>query len=99
MADHYVERTERDSGSSAGMIVGIVVVLLVAVMALFFVFGTNRGAAPAVTPPGQTNVNVPSQQQPSGGPNIQVPRQIDVNVNQAPQQQPPAQQAPAGGQP
>jgi flagellar basal body-associated protein FliL len=100
MADHYVERTERDSGTGAGMVIGIVVLLLVAVMALFFVFGGNRGTA--VAPQGQTNVNVPAQQQPNSGPNIQVPRQIDVNVNQppaqqAPAQQAPAQQAPAGG--
>jgi hypothetical protein len=81
---------------AAGMILGIVVLLLVGVMALFFVFGGPRGGAPT----GQTNVNVPGQQQPQqpAGPNIQVPRQIDVNVNQpqAPAQQAPAQQAPGG---
>jgi hypothetical protein len=94
MADHhYVERTESDSGMAAGMILGIVVLLLVGVMALFFIFGGARG--PVTTPaPGQTNVNVPGQQAPpqQQQPNIQVPRQIDVNVNQG---QPPAQQAPA----
>jgi hypothetical protein len=84
------ERT--DSSSSAGMIVGIVAVLLVAVMAFFFIFG---GAGRTTSGPGQTNVNVPSQQAqpqaPAGGPNIQVPRQIDVNLNQG------GQQAPAPG--
>ena len=99
---HYVERTERSSGTGAGMVIGIVVLLLVAVIVLFFVFGGNRMGGTAVAPGGQTNVNVPSQSNPpSGGPNIQVPRQIDVNVNapaqQAPAQQAPAQQAPAGG--
>jgi hypothetical protein len=92
---HYVERTDSGSGMAAGMILGIVVLLLVAVMALFFVFGGPRGTASG---PGQTNVNVPAQQQPQqpSGPNVQVPRQIDVNVNQGGGQAP-AQQAPAGG--
>ncbi len=94
---HYVERTESGSGMAAGMILGIVVLLLVAVMALFFIFGRTRGAGPTTAPPGQTNVNVPSQQQPNNAPNIQVPRQIDINVNQpqAPAQAP--AQEPAGG--
>ena len=99
MADHhYVERTDSGSGMAAGMILGIVVLLLVGVMALFFIFGGARGpTTPA--PSGQTNVNVPGQQaqpQQPTGPNIQVPRQIDVNVNQGGQPAP-AQQAPAGG--
>src|SRR5688572_30374452 len=56
MPDTVVERT--DSGSSTGMVLGIVVVLLVAVMAFFFILGPGRGSAPT----GQTNVNVPGQQ-------------------------------------
>jgi flagellar basal body-associated protein FliL len=102
MAEHQVvERSE--SGVGMGVMLGIVVVLLVAVIALFFAFGGPTrfmGSAPS-----QTNVNVPAQQapaaqqQPQSAPNVQVPRQIDVNVNQPPAQQPPAQppaqQAPA----
>jgi hypothetical protein len=97
---HQVERVDTDSGAgtATGMIVGILLVLLVAILALFFFFGgpARFGGAPG---PGQTNVNVPQQQapqqgQPQGGTNIQVPRQIDVNVNQAPPAPP---QAPAGG--
>jgi hypothetical protein len=87
MPDTVVERT--DSGSSTGMILGIVVVLLIAVMAFFFILGPGRGTPPT----GQTNVNVPGQQaqpQAPGAPNIQVPRQIDVNVNQGGGQQAPA---------
>jgi hypothetical protein len=103
MAEHHhvVERVERDntgSGMAGGLIIGLVLLLFVAVLA-YFVFGGGPGRfAGAPAAPGQTNVNVPAQNQPSGGPNIQVPRQIDVNVNQpaAPAQQAPAQQAPAG---
>jgi hypothetical protein len=90
MADHIVERSESGSGMVTGLMIGLLLVVVVGVMA-FFVFGRGTGpAAPA--PTGQTNVNVPAQQQPQApsAPNIQVPRQIDVNVNQ------PAQQAPAG---
>jgi hypothetical protein len=74
-----------------GMIVGLLVLVVVAVMA-FFMFGGGPGRfAGGPAPAGQTNVNVPAQQpQAPSAPNIQVPRQIDVNVNQ------PAQQAPAG---
>jgi hypothetical protein len=59
-------------------------------MAFFFVFG---GFGRTSGPTGQTNVNVPGQQaqpQAPAGPNIQVPRQIDVNVNQGGGQQAPA---------
>lgn len=98
MADHHVvERS--DSGVGMGVVLGIVLVLLVAVIALFFAFGGPARFAGGA--PSQTNVNVPAQQQPQSAPNVQVPRQIDVNVNQPPAQQapaqPPAQQAPAGG--
>ncbi len=103
---HVVERVERDnsgSGMAGGLIIGLVLLLFVAVLA-FFVFGGGLGRfAGAPAPAGQTNVNVPAQNQPNSGPNIQIPRQIDVNVNapqppaqQAPAQQAPAQQAPAG---
>jgi hypothetical protein len=97
MADHhYVERTDSGSGMAAGMILGIVVLLLVGVMALFFVFGGSRAVAPG--PAGQTNINVPAREQPQqpSGPNVQVPRQIDVNVNQGGGQAP-APQPPPGG--
>ena len=95
MHDHTVVE-HRDSGFGAGALLGIVLVALVAVIALFFVFGgPGRFAGPAATPPSNTNVNVPQAQPPQGqsGPNINVPRQIDVNVNQPGQQAP----APANG--
>ena len=77
--EHYVERVERsDAGAGTGMVVGILMVVLVALIALFFIFGgPGRFTAPA----GQTNVNVPAQTQPNSGPNVEVPRNIDINVN------------------
>jgi hypothetical protein len=79
---HHVETVEHGSGTGTGMVLGILVVLLIAVMALFFVFGGPSRFTGGSTP--QTNVNVPAQSQPQSGPNINVPRQIDVNVNQQP---------------
>src|SRR5438128_940918 len=105
MHDHVVE-SRSDSGVGTGLVLGIVVILLVGVVALFFIFGGPRTAGPAPGP-SNTNLNVPAQQappaqQPNSGPNIQVPRQIDVNVNQpgggqapAPQNPAPQNQAPA----
>jgi hypothetical protein len=92
MADRIVET--RETGTGTGMVLGIVVVLLVAVVVAFFVFagGANRFAGGNSTP-NQTNVNVPQQQQPAqqpSAPNVNVPGQIDVNVN-------PGQQAPNSG--
>jgi hypothetical protein len=85
--DHYVERVERTDGSGVGtgMVLGIIMVILVALIALFFLFG-GPGRFAGTTSGGQTNVNVPGQTAPStnSGPNINVPRQIDVNVNQQP---------------
>jgi len=96
MAEHHhvVEHTDTGTGTATGMIIGIVVLLLVAILAFFFLFGGPGRSAPV--PTGQTNVNIPAQQAPQqpSGPNIQVPRQIDVNVNQPPAQQAPVQQAP-----
>jgi plastocyanin len=97
MADHHVGETS-ERGIGIGVVLGIVLALLVVVIALFFAFGGPTrfvGGAPS-----QTNINVPAQQlQPQSAPNVQAPRQIDVNVNQPPAQQapaqPPAQQAPA----
>jgi len=80
---------------ASGMVLGIVLLLLVAIVALFFVFGgPARFTGGTTTAPSQTNVNVPAQQ-PQSGPNINVPRQIDVKVNQQPAQQQPAPQQPA----
>ena len=79
---HHVETVERRGDSATGMVLGIVIVLLVAVVALFFLFGGPGRFASST--PAQTNVNVPAQTQPQSGPNINVPRQIDVNVNQQP---------------
>jgi len=93
MADTIVER-QSDRGMSSGMVMGIVIVGLVAIVALFFVFGGPSRFMGSGTP-SQTNVNVPAQSQPAqsqpgqsqpqSGPNITIPRQIDVNVNQQPQ--------------
>jgi hypothetical protein len=85
------------------MVLGIVVILLVAIVALFFVFGGPSRFSGSSGTPNQTNVNVPGQQQPNppnnNAPNINVPRQIDVNINQPPAQQQPAQQQPGQQQP
>ena len=98
--DTYVERrTDDGSGMASGMVLGIVVILLVAIVALFFVFGGPSRFVGSSGTPNQTNVNVPAQQEPApqnnSAPNINVPRQIDVNINQPPAQQQPAQQQPA----
>jgi hypothetical protein len=93
MADHQiVERVER-TGSGSGMIVGMVaVVVLVAVVTLFMIMG---GPARLMgSTPSQTNVNVPSQPQQPSGPQINIPRQIDVNVNQPAPQAPQVPQIP-----
>jgi len=104
MAEHHIVE-HRDTSSSTGAMLGIAFVLLLVVVALFFAFGGPSRFVSSGTP-NQTNVNVPAQNQPQSqpqsGPNINVPRQIDVNVNQQPppaqqpaQQQPANQQAPA----
>ena len=98
MPDVIVERSDR--GMGAGIVVGIALVMLAVAVVLFFLFGgpgrfTAAPAAPAAPgAPGQTNVNVPAQNPPASAPNITVPRQIDVNINQPPAAQAPAQ-APA----
>ena len=84
MADRIVET--REGGAGTGMVLGIVVVLLVAVVIAFFMFagGPGRFVGGSNSAPNQTNVNVPSQQQPAqqpSAPNVNVPGQIDVNVN------------------
>jgi len=92
MAEHHIVE-HRDSGVGSGAVLGIVLVVLLVALALFFALGgTGRFVSGSGTP-NQTNVNVPSQSQPKSGPNINVPRQVDVNVNQQPGQQAPA---PAG---
>jgi hypothetical protein len=96
MADIIVERTDRDRGVGTGIILGIVGMGLAVVLTLFFVFG---GTSRFMGGSGQTNVNVPAQSQPAA-PQINIPRQIDVNINQQPAPQAPiqapAEQAPAG---
>ncbi len=95
MRDHLVvERSQ--SGVGIGMVLGILALMLVvAVIALFAFGGPTRfmGGGPS-----QTNVNVPAQQQPQSAPNVQLPRQIDVNINQPAQQAPAAPQAPVAPQ-
>jgi hypothetical protein len=95
MTDHVVVE-HRDSGTNNGVMVGIIAVALIAIVGLFFVFGgpARFAGGQAQTPNNTTNVNVPAQsQQPPSGPNITIPKQIDVNINQ------PGQQAPAAGAP
>jgi predicted lipid-binding transport protein (Tim44 family) len=96
--DTYVERrTDDGTGLATGMVLGIVLLVLLALVALFFVFGgPSRFAGGTTTAPNQTNINVPAQQQPSA-PNINVPPRVDVNVN--PGQQAPAPQQPSNQQP
>jgi hypothetical protein len=97
MHEHYVERTESGAGTATGVIVGILVVLFLGILALFLFFGGPGRFVGGTTIPSQPNTNVnvqpPGQSQPSG-PNINVPRQIDINVNQPPAQQQPMQQQP-----
>lgn len=85
MPDIIVEHRS-DSGMGAGIMVGILIVGLVAIVALFFLFG-GPGRFLGSGASGQTNVNVPAQNapaqnQPQSGPDITIPRQIDVNINQ-----------------
>jgi hypothetical protein len=100
MARHhtYVERTESGDGVASGVLVAILALLLVAIVALFMVFGGPGRFMAGPTPP-TTNVNAPAQSQPQSQPQrgseINVPRQIDINVNQPPAQAPSGQQAPA----
>jgi len=92
MIDRHVV-VDREEGVGTGVVLGAVLVLLVVVIGLFFVFGGPSRFVSGNGTPSQTNVNVPAQNQPQSGPNINIPRQIDVNVNQQPAQgQQPAQQ-------
>ena len=80
-----VERSNSGGGMASGVIVGIVaVVAVVLVVALFMVLGGNSrfAQAPAVAPNTTTNVTVPAQQPVPVAPQINVPRTIDINVNQ-----------------
>jgi hypothetical protein len=93
MAQHpYIEHVDRRSGLGTGVIVGAFLVLIVGVVALFLYFGGPGrligGTAP--TAPSTTNVNVapPAQAQPQVPPQINIPREIDINLNQPPAQVP-----------
>jgi hypothetical protein len=101
MAEHQVivERSDSGSGMARGLMIGALVLVAAMVAVLMMNGGPSRFMGPA--PAGQTNINVPAQpaaQQPAAqqpaGPAIQIPRQIDVNVNQGAPQVP--QQVPDG---
>jgi hypothetical protein len=91
------------------MVLGIVAVLLVLVVALFFMFG-GPGRISGTAAPSQTNINAPAQSAPSApnvsapqvnvpapsAPQINVPGQVDVNVNRAPAQAPAAPSSGSG---
>lgn len=97
MADIIVDRT--DQGVGTGVILGIVIVGLAVVVALFFVFGGPGRFMGGSGIPSQTNLNVPAQTQPQSAPLISIPREIEININQQPAPQVPVQapveQAPA----
>ena len=82
----YVERSESGSGMAAGMMIGIAVVILAVVVALFLLMGGvgRFTQAPAAGAPNTTNVTVPAPAQapPAAAPQINIPRAIDVNINQ-----------------
>jgi hypothetical protein len=82
MADIIVDRTDR--GTSTGIVLGLVLVGVAVIVALFFVLGVPSRFTSGSGTPSQTNVNVPAQSQPQTAPNITIPRQIDVNINQPP---------------
>lgn len=94
LGEHYIVE-HRDSGSGTGVVLGIGFLLIVVAVALFFVLGgPTRLISSPVAPPNQTNINVP--------------RQIDININpgqQAPSNQPapsnqqPGQRAPSNANP
>jgi flagellar basal body-associated protein FliL len=91
MAEHQIiEHTDRSTGIGTGMIIGILLVLLTGVVVMFlFLGGAGRfvGSA-APTAPNTTNVNVapPALAQPQSGPQINIPREIQINLNQPPVQ-------------
>lgn len=85
------------SGNGIGMILGALLILLVAF--LFFVYGLpmmRGGSSSAPAPqPNNTEINMPQPESNNGGtqvPQINIPDQIDVNVNN-----PGNSQAPQGG--
>jgi hypothetical protein len=83
------------SGPGTGMILGIVVAILaIGVLAFVFIGQPGRGA-------GTPSQNIQNQTQPSApisAPAIEIPRQIDVNINAPAQQQVPVQVPPVGVQ-
>lgn len=88
MAEHHFVEIERGgSGIGTALVLGLVIALMVALISVFFVFG-NPSRFMGSSTPNQTNVNMPSLGQPQNGVNIEVPRQIDININ------PPAQAPP-----
>ena len=93
MAEHqYIERVDRRSGLGTGMIVGTFLVLLVGVVALFLYFGGPGRligeTAPAAPNTTNTNVAPAAQAQPQVPPQINIPRALDINLNQPPAQVP-----------
>ena len=85
MAEHqYIEHVDRRS------IVGTFLVLLVGVVALFLYFGGPGRLIGETAPaaPNTTNFNVAPAAQPQVPPQINIPRALDINLNQPPAQVP-----------
>lgn len=94
---HTVEHGDTGAGVAAGLLLGLVVVIVLGLIALFVFFGPVRGGPvqPIPQPAPQQQQAPPREQQP---PAIQVPGEIDINVRERQQQQRPAQPtAPTGG--
>ncbi len=77
MARHaYVERTDVQEATGAGLVITLCILLLLGIVALFTIFGGPGRFIAGPTPPVANGI-VPAQSQPR-------PHEIEVNVNQAP---------------
>jgi hypothetical protein len=73
----YVEERPPREGSGAGMVIVAILVVVVLLLVAWMAFGRGGGA---VDTGNDVNVEVPQAE----APNIQVPENIDVNVNTPP---------------